>query len=316
MLGRLLGRLFPILLLVLLLNFPAWSVQGAANGLLLWFNVVLPTLSPFIICTQVIVALDGVRLMMIPFYPILHVLFGLSVQGAYVMLCGMLCGYPLGARLCADFKERGAISAEEADYLLAICNHPSPMFLLGYVTAQIPFKLSPVLLFTCLYLPILPISALARRIYRADSFGDPSSRDPSGSARSDPQESSACLEDIIHSTCETMVLIGGYIMLFSILAAWIEHLDLLPPTLRVLLIGAAEITTGVHALCAGLPTAWVLPAVVAAVAFGGFSGIFQTKSVIKNAGLSIRHYVLWKILHACLSCVILTVLLSCLPRLR
>lgn len=316
MLGRLLGRLFPILLLVLLLNFPAWSVQGAANGLLLWFNVVLPTLSPFIICTQVIVALDGVRLMMIPFYPILHVLFGLSVQGAYVMLCGMLCGYPLGARLCADFKERGAISAEEADYLLAICNHPSPMFLLGYVMAQIPFKLSPVLLFTCLYLPILPISVLARRIYRANSFGDPNSRDPSGSVRSDPQESSTCLEDIIHSTCETMVLIGGYIMLFSILAAWIEHLDLLPPTLRVSLIGAAEITTGVHALCAGLPTAWVLPAVVAAVAFGGFSGIFQTKSVIKNAGLSIRHYVLWKILHACLSCVILTVLLSCLPRLR
>ncbi len=313
-----LRRLFPVLLLVLLLRFPAWSVQGAANGLLLWFNVVLPTLSPFIICTQTIVALDGVELMMMPVYPILHRIFGLSVQGAYVMFCGMLCGYPLGARLCADFKERGAITDREADYLFAICNHPSPMFLLGYVTGQIPFAVSPVLLFTCLYLPILPLSVAARRVYRPDvplSGGIVSCASVPGSGSKEAPKP-PCLEEIIHSTCETMVLIGGYIMLFSILAAWVQHISFLSPPLKILLIGAAEITTGVNQICAGLPSAWVLPAVTAAVAFGGFSGIFQTKSVTKNAGLSIRHYVLWKILHACLSCIILAVLLCILPRLR
>lgn len=309
-----LRRVFPILLLLLLLKFPVWSVQGAANGLLLWFNVVLPTLSPFIICTQTIVALDGVKLMMIPVYPVLHRLFGLSVQGSYVMFCGMLCGYPLGARLCADFKERGAITSREADYLFAVCNHPSPMFLLGYVAGQLPFAVSPVLLFACLYLPVLPLSMIARRVYRLE---DPEKTGVLSCAQipcAEPQPPS--LEDIIHSTCETMVLIGGYIMLFSILAAWVQHINFLPPMFRLLLIGAAEITTGVNQICAGLPAAWILPAVIAAVAFGGLSGIFQTKSVTKNAGLSIRHYVLWKLLHACLSCMILTVLQCILLPLR
>lgn len=311
-------RFLPVVLLVLLLKFPVWSVQGAAGGLLLWFNVVLPTLSPFIICTQAIVALDGVKLLMLPFYPVLHRLFGLSVSGAYVLFCGMLCGYPLGARLCADFKERGAITGEEADYLFAICNHPSPMFLLGYVKGQIPFSVSPVILFTCLYLPILPLSLLAKKIYHpyvnsADTDADGSEREAKGHpTAAEPQPPS--LEDIIHSTCETMVLIGGYIMLFSILAAWLEHLVILPLPLRILLTGAAEITTGVNQICAGLPGSQVLPAVIAAVAFGGFSGVFQTKSVTKNAGLSIRHYILWKAAHACLSLWSLTVLQAFLPR--
>lgn len=320
-------RLIPVVLLVLLLKFPVWSVQGAAGGLLLWFNVVLPTLSPFIICTQTIIALDGVKLLMLPFYPVLHRIFGLSVSGAYVLFCGMLCGYPLGARLCADFRERKVITKAEADYLFSICNHPSPMFLLGYVTGQIPFSVSPVLLFTCLYLPILPLSLVSRRIYhyspvmpdRTDSDNTSGDRAYSGGNYSETNsgtesETPPSLEDIIHSTCETMVLIGGYIMLFSILAAWLQHLVFLPPKLRVLLTGAAEITTGVNQICAGLPATEVLPAVIAAVAFGGFSGVFQTKSVTKNAGLSIRHYIMWKAAHACLSLCILTVLQTFLPR--
>lgn len=311
-------RLMPVFFLVLLLKFPVWSVQGAAGGLLLWFNVVLPTLSPFIICTQTIVALDGVKLLMAPFYPVLKRLFGLSVSGAYVLFCGMLCGYPLGARLCADFKARNAITQEEADYLFAICNHPSPMFLLGYVKGQIPFSVSSVLLFTCLYLPILPLSLLARKIYHnpgkhadsAERSADRSADYPDTVAAPQPPS----LEDIIFSTCETMVLIGGYIMLFSILAAWLQHMRFLPPQVRVLLTGAAEITTGVNQICAGLPAAQVLPAVIAAVSFGGLSGVFQTKSVTKNAGLSIRHYIMWKAAHACLSLCILTVLQTFLPR--
>lgn len=90
-------------------------------------------------------------------------------------------------------------------------------------------------------------------------------------------------------------------MLFSILAAWIRHLALLPPAFKAFLTGLAEITTGVNSLCAALPPSHALPPTVCAVAFGGFSGAFQTKSVIKGAGLSLCHYIGWKILHACFS---------------
>lgn len=162
--SRLLSRCFPIVLLGLLLSFPALSVKGAADGLLLWFNIVLPTLSPFIICTQMVVALGGADLLTRPFYPAAHSLFGLSRPGTYVLLCGLLCGYPLGAKMCGDFLMRGEITQTEAEYLLSICNHPSPMFLLGFVGARLQHTLSPVFLLACFYLPVIPVSLLSRRV--------------------------------------------------------------------------------------------------------------------------------------------------------
>lgn len=290
--------LVPVLLLFLLLFFPSLSVRGACNGLLLWFNVVLPTLAPFIICTQMITALGGTELLMIPFYPLLKKLFGLSVSGSYVLLCGLLCGYPLGAKMCADFKRRNVIAPDEAEYLLAICNHPSPMFLLGYVRAQLPFPVSPGILLTCLYLPILPLSLAAGYRYRSR---DLSASSPRTDFRSESTTKKPSLEEAITTTCETMVIIGGYIMIFSILAAWIQELSVVPAALRAVLTGMMEITTGVNLLCTVLPASRTFLPVICTVAFGGFCGIFQTRSVIRNTGLSLGRYVGWKAAHACLS---------------
>ena len=41
--------LVPIAALLLMLCFPSLSVQGASDGIRLWFDVVLPTLAPFMI---------------------------------------------------------------------------------------------------------------------------------------------------------------------------------------------------------------------------------------------------------------------------
>lgn len=301
-----LSRCFPILLLCLLLAFPTLSVKGASDGLLLWFNIVLPTLSPFIICTQMVVALGGAELLTRPFYPAVHALFHLSRPGTYVLICGLLCGYPLGAKMCGDFLARGEISQAEANYLLSICNHPSPMFLLGFVGARLQHTLHPGFLLACLYLPVIPISVLSRRFYHLKT-----------DSRHNHETMAAChvpqtltMEDVLLSTAETMVIIGGYIMLFSILAVWIQQLPMHTPTLTACLTGIAEITTGVNQISTAMPPVRAALPVVATVAFGGFSGIFQTKSVIKNTGLSIRHYLFWKIIHTLCTCLVFTLLSS------
>lgn len=303
--SRLLSRCFPIVLLGLLLSFPALSVKGAADGLLLWFNIVLPTLSPFIICTQMVVALGGTDLLTLPFYPAAHGLFGLSRPGTYVLLCGLLCGYPLGAKMCGDFLMRGEITQTEAEYLLSICNHPSPMFLLGFVGARLQHTLSPVFLLACFYLPVFPVSLLSRRCYHLEKDSGRRGR-PALTACAIPQ--TITMEEVLLSTAETMVIIGGYIMLFSILAIWVQQIPALPREFTAVLAGIAEITTGVNQICTVMPPQTAALPVVATVAFGGFSGIFQTKSVIKNAGLSIRHYSFWKIIHTLCTCAVFILL--------
>lgn len=309
--------MIPILLLLLLFAMPAVSIEGASNGLLLWFHIVLPTLAPFMICTQLITIFGGIELFMRPCAPFFSRIFRLSSAGGYVLFCGLLCGYPIGAKLCADFCRRGLITKQEGDYLLSICNHPSPMFLLGYVKNQLPKDTPALLILLCLYLPILPLSFVSKKIYHIKRYGKQAVLPKTASA-------SMSLDDILMSVCDTLVLIGGYIMLFSILTAWITKIPFLSDKTKALLSGFAEMTTGIHQICSCNAFSMPILPVIACVSFGGLSGLFQTRSVLsrtldeptdisdntKNAGLSIRHYLFWKLLHMIGSCLTLVLLLQ------
>lgn len=224
------------------------------------------------------------------------------------------------------------------------------MFLLGFVNrqvirvfehAQLPsssylpspssFSHSPWLIPLCLYLPVIPLSFLARHFYQFERFEKQDSQDSQKSQNlqeyrepsSDTSGASGVsVEDAIFSTAHTMVLIGGWIMLFSILAKWVQTIPCFSPSIKAILGGIAEITTGIPLLCSAFSEkkTLCLILVTGCVALGGGSGIFQTRSVLlvkqKNAGLSIRHYILWKALHALLATGTLIFLLWLLPELE
>lgn len=305
----------PILMLVLLLAKPDWAFTGAKNGLVLWGMVVLPTLMPFMLCSQAVAGLGAVPLFMKPFRPFFTHILHLSDQGGYVLFSGLLCGYPMGAKTCRDFLEKGWIGKAEARFLFAISNHPSPMFLLGYVMNQLgsvlglPGNVPSWQILVSLYLPILPIAALANRIYRRNE--EKFLPDCPKEWEASPDVLSFSLDDAFLSCAETMVKIGGYIMLFSILSLYTAKLSFLSPVVRCGLLGTLEITTGIQTIAHDMTGLPALLLITASAAFGGISGIFQTKSVLctkKNAGLSIRHYVLWKILHGTASMITMALL--------
>lgn len=306
-------RFSSILILLLLLWNPPLAYRGARDGLLLWADVVLPTLLPFMLCSNAIVAIDAIHILTFPFQYLLTYSFRLSKTGSYVLVSGLLCGYPMGAKTCREFVDSGKITSKEGAYLLSICNHPSPMFLLGFAAPKL-FGIIPVwLLLVCVYLPILPVAMLSRFFYGIDK---PQKSLPYS------KEQELSFDESLMNSFDVMVKIGGYIMLFSIVASYIRLLPIKNLVLRSLLLGFIEITTGIQAISgdtAGIMSALLITGVTA---FGGMSGIFQTKSVIsgscnlKNAGLSIRHYVAWKAVHTVLSCILFILLTYFLPALQ
>lgn len=295
-------RFLSVAALILLLLSPSTAFEGARSGLILWGSVVLPTLLPFMICSNVIVALNAIHILIFPFRKFLSRILRLSDAGSYILVSGLLCGYPMGARNCSDFLDMNRITEKEGNYLLAICNHPSPMFLLGYAASMLSERVPVWLLLAALYLPMLPVSWLARSHYGVtETFRSlPVSKKPALS-----------FDDSLMDSCEVMVKIGGYIMLFSILVLYITKIPFGTPGPKAVLLGFVEITTGIKAVSenfSGFSSGlWI----AAATAFGGLSGIFQTKSVIKNAGLSIRHYVAWKAVHSAFTMVFFILLEQC-----
>lgn len=326
------------LIMLLLLCFPGLSLEGARKGLLLWYQTVLPTLLPFMVCTNLVISSNTARFLTAPVSPLLSRLLGLSENGCFILLNGILCGYPMGAKSCSDFLDQGCISLPEAKRLYAVSSFPSPMFLAGFVMAKIAQAAGPGTvpfwkIAASIYLPILPISLLAaavygfphkkcaeRRVKNQPAFSKPSAR--AGGEAAFPMTKAASgtaapapgwaapkqprpylsLDEALMSSVEVMVKIGGYLMIFSILAAFLKAL--MPSgILQILLISLAEMTTGIQEISVSLSGTGILSSglILTAAAFGGFSSVFQVKSVTKNVGLSIRHYILWKIIHGLLA---------------
>ena len=93
-----------------MLLFPRAVFNGASEGLLLWFQIVFPTLFPFMLITNLLMESGGLacisRILRRPFRRI----FGVSGNGSFAVLAGFLCGYPMGAKVTADLLRSGRIT--------------------------------------------------------------------------------------------------------------------------------------------------------------------------------------------------------------
>ena len=118
---------------IYLLCFPQEAFQSSASGVTLWFFHVLPSLLPFMIFSDFFIHTGLVSVLLRKIKTVFRFLFGLSMYGSYALLLGLICGYPMGAKLTADLFREGKITKSEAQYLLTFCNNPGPVFISSYI---------------------------------------------------------------------------------------------------------------------------------------------------------------------------------------
>ena len=168
--GTNLKRLLPLLILFFfLLFFPRQTLEASKSGLLLWFDSILPTLLPFLIVSGLILKTSLSDYFQKYLGPAFRRLFHCSDSGAFCLLCGLLCGYPVGARLIALQLQEDQLSLEEGQYLLSFCNQTSPAFISSYVVMQ-KFQDSTLLFPTLLilYTSSFLCSFLFRKLYKIE----------------------------------------------------------------------------------------------------------------------------------------------------
>ncbi|MSS63299.1 transporter [Velocimicrobium porci] len=298
-----------ILFLLLLFLFPKESFNGAKNGLLLWFQIVLPTLLPFLIVSNLMVALSITDSFSYVLYPVLKHIMPVSKNGCYPIAIGLLSGYPIGAKACSDMVSLGQISAQEGQFLFTFCNNASPMFLLNYVLLQsLQIKENLWLLMGILYLSAFLSGYLFLFFHRSKrSLPDIGSRtDFTTVKKKESKTFFQLLDSAIFQSFEIITKIGGYIILFSLLANLLVCLFPFHEIIKAAIIGILEITTGIQYVTkASLPSYIKLLITMPICAFGGLSSIAQTNSVILKSPLSITLYIIYKLINA-LICFLLT----------
>lgn len=284
---------------VYLLRFPEEAFQASASGVTLWFFHVLPSLLPFMILSDFFIHTGLASVLLRKIKGIFRFLFGLSMYGSYAFLLGLLCGYPMGAKLTADLLREEKITESEAQYLLTICNNPGPMFISSYLLADtLHLSRATGRTFLALYLSLFLTSLIFRLILKPDCQ-DITALSVSPSSDSLRKSLSHMIDASIMYAFETITRLGGYIILFSILASLVVRCSAPVPVLSVFLTGITEMTTGIALVGASsLKLSWRYLLSLVFASFGGLSCIAQTRGMLVGTPLSIRTYIAGKTVHA------------------
>lgn len=295
-----------------ILFFPKDAVNAAANGLMLWYEKVLPTLLPFAVLSNILIDSNYLQYLNRILVPLLCRLLPVSDNGAFVLLSGFLFGFPMGSKNCAQLLKNGGITRQEADVLFVITNNISPVFISSYILQQqLHMTKMTLISYLILFVPplVLGFVRLRRQVPKQTRQTAPylHKKPASGS-----QMNFKIIDAGIMNGFETLTRLGGYIMLFSMLSSILPKLPL-PEVFGICLTGITEITNGIalignSELSSGLR--YILA--MAFTAFGGLSGLAQTSAMVKDTGLSIKSYCIQKLLLGAVSAVLACAAVICL----
>ena len=203
----------------------------------------------------------------------------------------------------------GQLEYIEANILFMVTNNISPVFISGYILCQ---ELQmPSLIFLSYLVLFLPPIITGRILFaivqrRRKTLARQNSKNTSTYKKpaSGSQINFKIIDAGIMNGFETLTRLGGYIMLFSMISSMLRLIPL-PENIKLILTGFTEITNGIKAVSqSSLTPACRYSLAMAFTAFGGFSGLAQTSSMIKGTGLSIKKYGIFKLVMTVLTAVL------------
>lgn len=285
--------------ILLCVIFPNNVCQGANTGLTLWFHTVLPALLPFMILSTFMIRQNITGSVSRFIYPLFHRLFGLTKEGCYPAVMGLLSGYPVGAKTVAQLYQEQRIGKEEAQYLLCFCNNASPMFLLEYMAIGCMKMVHPIAMLVMMYLSGYFNALFFRKGKRFEE------KARKGQCVVRKETMIVSLDESILDAFVTITKIGGYIILFSIFAQIIEDMLPISVIIKYIGIGVLEITTGGDIISNLKMASQVRNVVLTSLcAFGGFSSVAQTASVLSETDLSVGKYIVAKLCQTLIAAII------------
>ncbi|WP_127585771.1 sporulation protein [Paenibacillus koleovorans] len=337
------SRSFTVLLAALtalfvlsILLFPDRAFQSSLGGLSLWWNVVFPALLPFLIVAELMIGLGLARSVGVLLDPLMRVLFRLPGAGGLALAMGGLAGGPAGAQIAGKLRSDGAVTREQGERLLGMSHMSSPFLILSVIGAGFlhhpatgtaiavihygsAFVAAIVMRFarkeeSRLQLPLKSAAYTVVRMPLLVKFF----REMHEARLQDGRTFGKLLGDAVSGAIQTLLAIGGVIMMFSVVMHALQ-LSLAAPAFNAALglvirlfgyNGAAapdwipsilEVHLGTYAFSqfnpggAGMP--WQAALIGLALGWSGLSHHLQVQSLVRHTDLRYWPFLVHRLLH-------------------
>lgn len=299
-----------LLLMLMLLCYPNLCLQAAQNGLLLWFNKVLPSLLPFMIFINILVPLDGLHTLIDWCTPFAKRFWHLPGESLFAFITGLIAGYPMGAKVIKSLYQENKLTKKEAELTLCFCNNCGPLFMIGTIgTAMLSQTSLGYFLFGIHLLSALIMSFLLTRHFTA-----PACLSINKSTNSTPPNFFSLLNLGVMNAMDTIVCVGGYIILFSVILALITQTPFASKILTHIssnssqaliftgiLSSCLELSNGAYALSKLPISIYSIALLSAATGFGGICVYLQALFVLEDTHFDTKPFFISKCVQGFLS---------------
>lgn len=312
-----------------LVLYPEAALQAAVKGMDIFFRIVFPSLLPFFVLSEIMLGLGVVHFIGVLFQPLMRPLFNVPGEGAFALSMGLAAGYPMDAVITARFRKQGLCTRVEGERLLAFTNTADPLFILGAVAVgMFQMEWLGARLALAHYLAALTVGLLFRFYAGREAPTRPANEHGQSrifaravqrllaARREDGRSLGQLMGDAVTDSVRTLLMICGFIMLFSVLVKMIEvaglqtlvaapfaalfrllgiAADLVPAAMA----GFLEIDLGTMAASQSTAPLWQKAMIASAViAWSGLSVHGQVASVLTGTDVRMGPYVIARLLHA------------------
>lgn len=297
--------LFFLLIFYVFLKYPKQTGEYAYIGLNIWYQNMIVSLLPIMFFIQMLYKTNLYIPFFKPIYRLLNPIFRIPLEGIFVIVFGFLSGFPLGAKLCCELYKDNVISKDLAEYLLCFCNNIGPAYFNGFVLSTIlPFyHFSSVLYaYFCMYgIPIFYGILLRYTIYKTNitmfhpKYDIPDKNLTMNKKKEPIKPLLAVVPSCLEASLNQITMLGGYMIICNALrtpfSIYLKGESLLIAHCIL------EISGGLKALQIYDHQNMMYPVwVLSLLSFGGICCFFQTAALLTNTKLSIKKYMLHKII--------------------
>ena len=323
-----------VLFTICLVIFSKENLQATKSGLLLWANSVVPALLPFFIATEALSHTNIISKIGNIFNRYMRPIFNVPGLGAYAFVMGIISGYPVGAKIVTKFRNDGLCTKAEAERLLAFTNNSGPLFIIGTVGISMFGNTEIGLL---LFITHFISCILVGFVFRFWKYRDHEKMDYNQKVNA--SNNIVCFSNLgevlansIMNSIHTIVMIGGFVILFSVIISILNHchffelmtllltplfktLKLSPNFIQAISSGVIELTNGLN-LITTIATKNVSVTIIISsflLGFGGISVLLQVLSITSKSDISIKAYFLGKLLHGTFAAILTYLFIHIFP---
>lgn len=327
--------LFLIIILITLVGIilnPVISLDSAKSGLSIWISIVIPSLLPFFIISEILIQIGFVDFIGKLLEPLMKPLFNLPGKAAFPITMSLISGYPVGVKLTSRLREEKLITKKDGDRLISFTSTSGPLFMLGGVCIGMlhDASLAPLILIPH-YVSFLILGILSSFFPRRDRISF--TRNPNSIFKDikyiyidwlkTKKSIGTLISKSIKESMDTIILIGGLIVFYSVLVEIIFNMSLVNRLLHNLsgilslnydivkgfISGIFEVTIGCKNVASSDSS--LITKILAINFLIGWSGLSihsQAFSFINNTDINGKRYIISKFFHGVFSTIITYIL--------